>query len=109
MRHSQNNMVVRDLRDDLTFPLRDPLLLGRPLTSWAIPVITGCVVQLDAAIRAERRIESHLFRFAHGDEQRRTSLCVRQRRQSADFISVILKNLTYQVFPGIRCRLIHHP
>ena len=77
MRHRQNHMVIRNFRDHLVFPLCDPSLLGRPLAAWTISVIAGRVMQLDAAIRAVRRIEPHFFRFAHRDQQGCTPLCFR--------------------------------
>jgi hypothetical protein len=77
MRHRQNHMVIRNLRDYLVFPLRDPSLLGRPLAARAVPVVAGRVMQLDATIRTEGRVKSQLFSFAHGDQQSRTFLRIR--------------------------------
>ena len=92
MRHCQNNVVIRDVRNDFIFPLHNPALLRRPLTAWTVPVVAGRVVHLDTAIRTEGRVKSEFRGFTLGNQQSRASLGIIQRWKPPDFIQMVMKN-----------------
>ena len=46
MGHCQNNVVIRNIRNDLIFPLLNPGLLGWILATGAVTVVAGSIVKI---------------------------------------------------------------
>ena len=65
-------------------------------------------MQLNATIRTQGSIETHLCCFTDSNQEGRASLCFGERCHAENFIPVVMENLPNTVIPGVRSGLNRH-